>query len=602
MARNRYRLNWLITVNAANLEAQMESGQQKNANGGSDIPTPGMAQGHLAIKGFPGRSRTVVGKQGTLYISGYIETVDADNQLLSVLERCSHQPTELAAHIPILSGHYALAFVTNDLKNSYLITNRYGSEPIYYAKTPGGYSWSFAITDMLSELAERSIDERGLDEITRYRWLTEDRTLISGVIQVLPGHMVLLGSGQSVKIAPYTRVEFRPSSKVADQNSVIRDTNEALDQYLSGIRRVHSHIAILFSGGVDSSLLVAKARDHNFDRVLAVSAGFPGRPNPEVERATAIAKHLGVEHRIIDVPDEFVANSLTRIISQLERPSPYENNFARSRIFEKISSEVNFALTGEGADGMFGGSDAGKIATAYDAEQRFIAWIPWKTRFAIARAMSSFDSPLLRRLHRYLTVGTRQFIREKGTLETVGRTSSIGAIALIPQLGKIRAKYTRPFYSIYEPENPKSIAAICQNRAFHSQNRNQFYCYSKLASPYGISVGHPFVAPEMAEIGLTLSDAMKWDELGTKPILKKLACRYIPSEWIYAKKLGFETPYLEWLRGPLKPMVEMLFEPRTLSRGLFDEKILRALDLTRDRDLIWTAINLELFAREFLDE
>jgi asparagine synthetase B (glutamine-hydrolysing) len=118
-------------------------------------------------------------------------------------------------------------------------------------------------------------------------------------------------------------LEYQPSSKVTDENSVIQATSEALDQYLSRVRRNHSHIAVLFSGGVDSSLLIAKARDHNFDRVIAVTAGFPGRANPEAERATAIAKHLGVEHRVIDVPDEFVANAPPRIVADLERPSPY---------------------------------------------------------------------------------------------------------------------------------------------------------------------------------------------------------------------------------------------------------------------------------------
>jgi asparagine synthase (glutamine-hydrolysing) len=335
--------------------------------------------------------------------------------------------------------------------------------------------------------------------------------------------------------------------------------------------------------------------------VLAVSAGFPGRANPEAERASAIAKHLGVEHRMVDISDTFVASALPRIIGQLERPSAYENNFARSRIFEQVSSEVSFALTGEGADGMFGGSDTGKVATKYDSEQRFVAWMPWKVRSAIAGLAAQSASPLFQRIHRYMAVGTRQFIREKGTLETVGGANSISATSLIPRLSQIRAKSIRPFYSIYESENPKSVAAICQNRGFHSQNRNQFYCYSKLAAPHGLSVGHPFVAPEVAEIGLNLPDEMKWDGLGTKPILKKLACRYIPSDWIYAKKLGFETPYVEWLRGPLLPMFKMLLEPRTLSRGLFDENVLQSLDLARDRDLIWTAINLELFAREFLD-
>jgi asparagine synthase (glutamine-hydrolysing) len=556
---------------------------------------------HIDVRGFPGRCRFVEGSKGRLYINGYIESAEGDRQLIRVIERFVDRPAELPAQIPDLPGHYSLAFVTSDLRAAYLITNRHGSEPVYYSLTGAGKSWSFAIKDMLPEIPRRSIDERGLDEVTRYRWLAEESTLIAEIRQVLPGHVVCLQSDELPRLMPYARFDFQPSAHAPNEDLIIRSTSEALDQYLSRVRRSHSHVAVLFSGGVDSSLLIAKARNHNFDRLIAVTAGFPGRANPEAERATAIARHLGIEHRIIDISDEFVAAAPAKIVAQLERPSPYQNNIARACIFEQISGDVSFALTGEGADAMFSGSDAGRTAIKYHRQQQLLAWLPWKSRTALAGALSLIGSPISRRISRHLTVDTLQFIREKGTLEPIGRKPLIGATDLIPQLERIRTKYDYPYYQYYEPTNPKSIVAICQNRSFHTSNRNQFYCYSKLASEFGISVGHPFVAPEVAAIGLALPDSMKWDKLGDKPILKKLACQFIPPEWVYTTKLDFGTPYLDWLRGPLAPQFQMLFDSRTISRGLFDKDVLQSLDPGRDSDLIWTAINLELFARAFID-
>ena len=105
----------------------------------------------------------------------------------------------------------------------------------------------------------------------------------------------------------------------------------------------------------------------------------------------------------------------------------------------------------------------------------------------------------------------------------------------------------------------------------------------------------------MAAIGIGLPDALKWDSLGTKPVLKKLATRYLPKDLVYASKLGFEMPAVDWLRGPLAPWYDLLLEERTLARGLFSEVAIRALDIERDHDLIWTAMSLELFMRQFID-
>ena len=553
------------------------------------------------IVGRPGNASSHQGERAVGYTSGHPDLIEGDPDFVRALEHHLDAPGQFEKHIPVYAGHYALVVASNDGGCACLIADPFGSEPIYYARTMAGYAWSFLLKDILPCLDTRHLDSRGLDEIVSYRWLSEDHTLLDGVRQVLPGHYVYLSSGQPPIIGRYTQIAFTPSLEVCDESAVIEQTSKALDNYFARLRRSHSRIAILFSGGVDSSLLVANARDHGFDKLLAVTAGLPGRPNPEAARAAMVAAHLGVEHRIVDVPDSFVADFFGKLIWQLERPSAYINNLARARMFEQLSSQVDCALTGEGADGMFGGSSAGKMAVEYEAQQTFIAWMPQSARHALADLFGGAKGPMAARLHHYLSVDTRAFIREKGTLATAGAQGAMQATTLFPDLAAIRAANTRPFYSIYEGEADQSLYAICQNRGLHSQNRNQFYCYSKLAAPHGITVGHPFVAPEMAAIGIGLPDALKWDSLGTKPVLKKLATRYLPKDLVYASKLGFEMPAIDWLRGPLAPWYDLLLEERTLARGLFSEVAIHALDVERDHDLIWTAMSLELFMRQFID-
>jgi uncharacterized protein len=57
---------------------------------------------------------------------------------------------------------------------------------------------------------------------------------------------------------------------------------------------------VAFSGGVDSSLLLATCRDVLGPATLAVTSRSPVHPAREVQRACGIAAELGVEHLLVD--------------------------------------------------------------------------------------------------------------------------------------------------------------------------------------------------------------------------------------------------------------------------------------------------------------
>ncbi len=60
-------------------------------------------------------------------------------------------------------------------------------------------------------------------------------------------------------------------------------------------------VLVAFSGGTDSSLLLALAREAVGERCLAVTVRSPLTPRREREEAAALAAHLGVRHRYLDI-------------------------------------------------------------------------------------------------------------------------------------------------------------------------------------------------------------------------------------------------------------------------------------------------------------
>ncbi|MCU0589899.1 MAG: ATP-dependent sacrificial sulfur transferase LarE [Desulfobacterales bacterium] len=90
--------------------------------------------------------------------------------------------------------------------------------------------------------------------------------------------------------------------------AVSADKKRRLIEILKGC----SALAVAFSGGVDSTFLLAAAREALGDRVSAVTVDSPIHSRREIREARAIAKALGVRHIVVPFGDitapGFVAN------------------------------------------------------------------------------------------------------------------------------------------------------------------------------------------------------------------------------------------------------------------------------------------------------
>ncbi len=383
----------------------------------------------------------------------------------------------------------------------------------------------------------------------------------------------------------HTRKTYTLDNHVDSLADATARTSAALDRYFSGLGLQHERIGVLLSGGVDSSLLLARSRLH-FKRPLAITAEFVGYPNPELDRAREVAKILGVEHQVVQIEPQYLHDQLRRLTRIMETPVTYINNFVRLALFDRLSGQVPMVLSGEGADGMFG-SEVGRAGEIDRLRSRRALFdkLPGPARAALFH------------LHGAVRPGFGVFEPEfKRAVRRIGEAFREPYIN-VPPLRAIREQRSGYFYDYLERDQD-DLQKIRRDRGLFTQNRHQYYCYARLAVATGVAVDCPFLADALVDIGLALPLEHRSNASGAKPILRNLLLQDLPAEIVNASKLGFHTPSEQWINGPLAADLAMLQDDVTRRRGLYD---LDAVARERDTHTLWALLTFEVFCREFID-
>jgi asparagine synthase (glutamine-hydrolysing) len=118
----------------------------------------------------------------------------------------------------------------------------------------------------------------------------------------------------------------------------------------------------------------------------------------------------------------------------------------------------------------------------------------------------------------------------------------------------------------------------------------------------------PFLDHVLVEFALRIPAALKTRGLTGKRILKAAMNGFLPDPVLNRQKMGFPTPFSDWLVGPQVDFVEqLLMDERSLNRGFFRPEGLRLLfsehrtNYRDHSDKLWRLLNLELWHRIFVD-
>lgn len=326
------------------------------------------------------------------------------------------------------------------------------------------------------------------------------------------------------------------------------------------------------SGGLDSSIITALAAKQK-DQLQSFSIGFADEPLfDETAYAKQVSKHLGTKHHVFSLTNNDLLASLNSFFENLDDPFADSSALAVNILARETKKHVTVALSGDGADELFGGYNK------HEAELRI--------------RKQSF---------------TNSFIKTGKPLWEIlpaSRNSSLGntvrQLRKFANGGKLNAADRYWKWAGFADE--KEIERLLINGSFYSNDKNKKIYTGGLSSNgnfndvlqadmqlvlegdmlvkvdrmsmiHALEVRPPFLDHHVVDFVMQLPASYKIEPGNRKKILKETFADLLPSEIYSRKKQGFEVPLLKWFKGDLRGMIDDLFnEKLLLEQNIFHPK------------------------------
>jgi len=589
----------------------------------------GLGHRRLSIIDLSGGLQPMSNEDGTIWIT-YNGEVYNHNSLRQELLSLGHQyrtrcDTETIIHayeqwgvecVQRLRGMFAFVIWDTRAEQLFAARDRMGIKPFYYTHSEGALLCASEIKALLaSRWVGPKLNWEAVPEHLTLGYLAGDATLFRGVNKLLPGHWLLWKDGL-VRTKQYWEIPL------PDGDAPLRNEGDLVDEFLEIFResvqvRLMSDVplGVFLSGGLDSSAIAATMAQQMSEPVKTFSVGFESDYYSEFNFAREVAAAIGAHHQeVVLTPDRAFA-SLPRLIWHEDEPIRNASSIALHEVSKLAREHVKVVLTGEGSDELFGGYER-YWATLFNMRwgSLYHRVVPeWLHGPCIRGTMGRWPLPLSLRKklgHTFLNHSLRP---EEIVFDN---WHAIFPQRVQPQLFSAEAwnslktfdpyQETMQLYRSRKNGDPLDPQLYTDQKTYLVELLRKQDTMSMAAS---IESRVPFLDHKLVEFAARVPGHFKVRGHAGKYLVKEAMRHLVPESILTRKKLGFPVPLNQWFRQDYHKVVRfVLLSDRARSRGLFNQDYISRLLSSHVRgtddhtEPLWALLNLELWARIFLDQ
>jgi asparagine synthase (glutamine-hydrolysing) len=354
-------------------------------------------------------------------------------------------------------------------------------------------------------------------------------------------------------------------------------------------------VGVLLSGGVDSGVLAALAAEESREPVRTFSIGFEEASFDERADARAVARRYGTEHReLVLRPD--AALLLPALAAAFDEPFADSSALPTYLVSKLAAEDVKVALSGEGADELFGGyytyvADvfAERIGGLASLALPLVERLPTSTRrasfdYRAKRFARAAHLPPLERHHRW-----KEIFSADERAELTGRPAAFDPVSLLRE-------------RFMETEGHELLTRLQDIDLGIYLVDDLLVKTDRASMAWSLEARVPYLDTVVTNFAFSLPAVQRVRRLQKKRLLRRAVEPLLPPEVVHGRKRGFSIPAAAWLRGDLEPFARETLSPETLNRqGLlrpaavrrvFDEHVAGRADLSRQ---LWGLLALTLW-------
>ncbi|MGE3623288.1 MAG: asparagine synthase (glutamine-hydrolyzing) [Bdellovibrionales bacterium] len=469
-----------------------------------------------------------------------------------------------------LDAMFAFAWYNEKKRKLVLARDAFGEKPLYYIATTDHFAFASELQALTHVPGfDASIDTHRIASYLALQYLPAPLTIYKTVKKLLPGHFLRLGAEGDVHIEKYFNFSASASfSALRSLNDLADELEEILDRTIKTRMLADVPLGAFLSGGVDSSTVVAMARKHSSRPIKTFSIGFFDSADSEHENARAMASHLKTEHHddILNLNTLRLGQHIATVIDEPNGDTSCLPTWALSQLARQ---SVTVALSGDGGDEFFGGY--GRYLTTLDEEHKRGGDPSWDPAAAY--------------------YSNRILVFADQTLEKF--------IGPLPEDTKaLLANMRQPLRSTDKP-------LLQRLRKTDIENYLPGAVLSKvdrISMQHALEVRAPLLGRQVADFAMRMASEDLCTPSFSKRVLKQLAARYIPREWLDRPKMGFGLPVKGWGGKELAGEVHSLLTDTKcrLSEWIDKNRLLRFSQFHNETPVtyqLWAVYILELWLR-----
>ncbi len=534
---------------------------------------------------------------------GHTFTTDSDTEVIVHLyedlgEECVHQ----------LRGMFAFAVWNKRDRRLFIARDRLGIKPLYYTQVGKRLVFGSEIKSIMRHpKVEARPDLNALGNFLSLKYVPAPQTMFDGIKSLPPGH-TLTCDPHGIKVHQYWDLSFTNNERPRQREEVYAEQLEALLRESINLHlRSDVPFGAFLSGGIDSSIIVALMSQFLDEPVKTFSVGFDqdGNGTDELPYARLIANKYRTDHREIIIEARDFVETAEKIIWHLDQPIADQATVAVYMVSKLASQHVKMVLAGEGGDELFAG---------------------------YARYSGERLSPLFR----YIPKPIKSLALAKcNHIRGLGRPKiALNALCQSDETQRFAA-----WFPLFNQDSKHALLSSDLRNEFHGLARNQafeqqlvstnateplnrmLYVDTKLWLPdylllrgdklsmaASLEARVPLLDHKLVEFAASIPPNLKLKHLIRKYLLKKVSRKFLPTEIVDRKKMGFPMPISKWFKTDVRPLMhDTLSTTRIKNRGLFNytyvEKLIKEFESGADEHclLLWGLISLELWHRSFID-